>query len=198
VCSSDLWNNDLNKFNWIDGVEVKGFWTNECNQEANTCKVVNKTNEGFNSNNLVDLDKGNINNYVALCEQPILQGVDPTTINVNYCQELNIVCDPVTGLCEDGLNQLFDAFQTTGYIDIINPMTEIRINSAKTNNIELDNSVIMVWIEGGILKAKFLGENYEGYDDKTIELKIVDKGLVGDVYGKIKIVDYINRINYKS
>ena len=192
------WNNDLNKFNWIDGVEVKGFWTNECNQEANTCKVVNKTNEGFNSNNLVDLDKGNINNYVALCEQPILQGVDPTTINVNYCQELNIVCDPVTGLCEDGLNQLFDAFQTTGYIDIINPMTEIRINSAKTNNIELDNSVIMVWIEGGILKAKFLGENYEGYDDKTIELKIVDKGLVGDVYGKIKIVDYINRINYKS
>ncbi len=185
------------QFNWM-GVEkeTKGFWTNECNQEADTCKVLNKTNDGFNLNNLVDMAKGNINNYVALCEQPIPAGVNPNIITYDYCKALNIVCDSDSGVCEDGLNQLFDAFQTAGYIDVINPMTELRVVSAKTNNADLDNSTVMVWIEGGILKAKFLGKNYEGHDDKTIDLEIIDEDLVGDVYGRLKIVDYINKINY--
>ena len=51
-------------------------------------------------------------------------------------------------------------------------------------------------VTGEGYELKFLGKNYEGHDDKTIDLEIIDEDLVGDVYGRLKIVDYINKINY--
>lgn len=184
----DNWRRDQNQFNWM-GVG-NGFWTNECT--GTTCKVINKTAAGFDGTSLINMDKFDVDSYVPFCQQE-----KPATLSVTVedCNRIGVVCDANTGICSESTPELFDSFLAEGFIEVLNPSTTVQVTRATTNSGELDNSSVMIWIEGGILKAMFLGKDYVGYNDSTIELSIVDKGVVGDLYGTINIVDYVNKGN---
>jgi len=181
------WNSHLNDFNWVSEGEGKGFWTNECTQT--TCKTINKTVTGFGNESILDTLKFDIDSYAPLCEQQKPIGFAMTA---ESCNALGVICDPVNQECNETTPFLFDSFASTGFIQTINPVVEFVINGAKTNNVNLDNSAVKIWIEGGILKAMFVGQDYEGYNDKSIELNIINKDVIGDVYGTLNIIDYVN------
>ncbi len=186
------WVRDSNQFNWM-GVGY-GFWTNECNADNNTCKVINKTASGLNGaidmTRTIDMSKYDVDSYAPLCEQDNLNNV---SVDEASCLALGVICDKDTGICSESTPELFDSFLAEGYVTIINPSTSVEIIAARTDNGNLDNSTIIIWIDGGILKAMFLGPDYTGYNDESIELNIIDKGVVGDLYGTLNIVDYVNK-----
>jgi hypothetical protein len=185
------WNSNLAQFSWMDLTDgAKGFWTDECT--STTCKAINKTSTEISASTVVNIDKYDIDSYVPLCVQDLPSGL---TVTPASCSALGIICDAAAGTCTESTPELFDAFLSSGFITVINPMTEVKVSRVRTNDATLDNSAVLVWIEGGILKAMFIGKNYAGYDDGSIELNIINKDAIGDLYGTLNVVDYINGAN---
>ncbi len=180
------WNNNISSFSWINS-GVGGFWTQNCINDS--CNSLIRKQSGYfaiDSNEFVD--SALIDNFSALCVQPKPQDF---FVDAASCAALGVTCDAQAGTCIDSKPIVFDAFQSAGFIMVDNPQVEVKATRATTNNITLNNSAIGLWVEGGILKATFLGSDYIGYNDKTIEMNIIDNNSSGDMYGLLRIVDYI-------
>jgi hypothetical protein len=76
------------------------------------------------------------------------------------------------------------AFSTTTFIDKDNPQV-----SVKTEN---DN--ILVWIVGESLKARYVGNDYAGDNNKSLNRILVKKDAKGNTYSLVNVIDYVNTI----
>ena len=197
------WNDNIESFNWINALS-EGFWTNNCADQ--NCEVLIKKPTNFFENGYSKFMHASIiDSYAPLCVQNAPNGFN---VNASICSNLGIVCDTLggssgpnlslSGTCIDSKPIIFDSFQSEGFIAVDNPRVEVNVVSATTNTVELDNSAVALWVEGGILKATFLGADYAGYNDKTIEMNIVQDGALGDRYGLLRIIDYVNQGKLKT
>jgi len=139
--------------------------------------------------------KSMVDTFSALCVQDATNGF---SVDVESCRELGISCDFGSGACIDSNPIIFDSFQNGEFITMDNPRVEVKVISAQADGSALDGSAVAIWIEGGILKATFLGKDYTGYNDKTIEMNIISNGAFGDRYGLLRIVDYVNKDKLKT
>jgi hypothetical protein len=137
-----------------------------------------------------------ITSLLNLCRKAIQQGkIDSTRIDANAilaCNTLGITCVNSSDCNFPGTLAINSSISDT-LTTRTNPFIEFAITGAKASNSALTNSSIAVWVEGGYIKARFLGDNYAGYDDGNIELVLVDKSITGNTYGKITAVDYVRR-----
>ncbi len=116
--------------------------------------------------------------------------IDP--VSMAACSTLGITCG-ATGDCNFPGTLAINSTVSKSLTTSRNPFIELNITGAKASNATLNNSAIAVWVEGKYIKARFLGEDYVGYNDGNMELTLVDKSLVGNTYGKITTVDYVRR-----
>jgi hypothetical protein len=87
------------------------------------------------------------------------------------------------------------AFTRTAFTSKINPFVDVNITSVRFGTRALSTDSVTAWIEGGYLKAMYVGENYAGYDDGNIEGTIIDNSIVTSEYGTITATDYIYNQN---
>jgi len=130
-------------------------------------------------------------------QQRLLDANRIDAVSMATCATLGITCGASTagtsGDCNFPGTLAINSAVSESLTTSRNPFIELNITSAKTSNATLNNSAIAVWIEGKYIKARFLGEDYLGYNDGNIELTLVDKSIVGNTYGKITMVDYVRR-----
>ena len=178
-------NSNVSSFNWLNESIGQGFWTDNCTDQ--NCEVLLKKTTGFVSGSSVN---SVVDTFSALCVQ---DAPNEFSIDALSCNNLGVIYDSASGTCIDSNPILFDSFQNGEFVTMDNPRVEVKVISAETDGAALDGSAIGIWMEGGILKATFLGKDYNEYNDKTIEMNIINGGASGDRYGLLRIVDYVNK-----
>jgi len=175
---------------WIPGDGNYGFWTGkECT--TNSCGVWLKEGSALSLESTSLL--GDIEHYAPLCDANI-QNFSVTNAE---CNAMNIVCDSANNCVLKGQNE-FDSFIDSRYLTKRNPIIDFNINNVKSGSSTLSSGSVVIWIEGGFLKARYLGDNYTGYDDQTIELFMNDASAAGIQYSIVNIVDYVNKNRAKN
>jgi|GEM_PF-1705061 len=172
--------------NWLS--EGKGFWAGPIYASSAGTLV-------YTDNNLVgSTDEPSIVDRYA----PFCTAVKPADFSASTCNTLGLQCDPKTNLCASSSALQIDAFQSESFLNTLNQSVSIDVNSVKSGTVVLANSSVIVWFEAGLLKAMFLGEDYAGYNNGIMNLNIKDEGIVGEQYGEVKIIDYVNRGRTKN
>ncbi len=180
-----LWNASDGQGGWVNGEGVKGFWLDNCQGEW--CFPLRKldTAYAYVDNNV----HADIAEYVPLCTVELDNTREVTSA---MCTALGITCNKASGQCVFPDPSSFTSFNSNAYLKTPNPLVEVVIKSVRANGRALDPSTVVVWLEGGLLKARFIGENYSPYDDQTIESDIIAKDVKGDQYGTLTVIDYVN------
>jgi hypothetical protein len=87
---------------------------------------------------------------------------------------------------------LLNTFDNSFFLNKTNPSVNVKVNSVKSGTRVLNNNSVVIWVEGGLLKATFLGEDYLPYNDGSIEFTLNNTEQLGNQYGLVNIVDYVN------
>ena len=180
--------NKLRESEWINSNGDGGFWTNQCiGEECTALLKKTSTTRGFSIENK---DKSIVELFVPLC----VAQIEPQIVQTKEeCENLRVSCDPSTGQCQVPQISAFTAFDAGEYFTRPNSFVSVKVNSVKHQNTTLGNSSVALWVEGNLLKARFLGENYSGYDDSLIESVIINENIEGDEYGMLRVIDYVGR-----
>ncbi len=180
--------NTLRESEWINSNGDGGFWTNQCAGEE--CTTLVKKTSTANGFSIESKDKSIVELFVPLCVAQIEPQITPTK---EECEGLGVSCDPATGQCQMPQVSAFTAFDAGEYFTKPNSFVLAKIGSVKYQDTLLGNSSIALWVEGNLLKARFLGENYPGYDDSNIRALIINENIDGEEYGILGVIDYIRR-----
>ncbi|VVB76235.1 Carboxypeptidase regulatory-like domain protein [uncultured archaeon] len=138
----------------------------------------------------------NVISALEICRKALQQRmIDSARVDLAsmaVCGTLGITCS-AAGDCNFPGTLAINSSVSESLTTSRSPFIELSLTGARAGNALLNNSAIAVWIEGKYIKARFLGEDYAGYNDGNIELTLVDKSIVGNTYGKITTVDYVRR-----
>jgi len=179
-----LWNTTTADGGWVDGSTLKGFWIDYSIGE--NYYPLQKFDWYYYTGTGVD---PGVAEYAPLCAAEINNSRGVTKA---MCTSLGITCDKTNGRCTAPDPSSFTAFNSNAYLKTSNPLIEVNIKSVSSGGKAIDSNSVVVWVEGGQLKARYIGENYALYDDQTIESDIIAKDVKGDQYGTLTIIDYIN------
>jgi hypothetical protein len=183
--------------NWIGTEGNYGLWTSipGAFDTAAEAIVLARTSTGFVQRTALI---SNIDKYSPFCAVDV-SGVRSSDgrmgLNLlqNECESMPLRCsNTIPKICELADLHKLNAFFDEEYLSVQNPIVEITSSNARSNNAQLGNSAVVVWISGNFLKARFLGENYLGYDDGSIDLSLVDTDASGVQYAIINVKDYVN------
>ncbi|MFA5125748.1 MAG: hypothetical protein WC462_01970 [archaeon] len=173
-------------FPWIGFDLSKGFWTGDCVGAGSCYALVRKSNGEFE---LILKPVIESSRFSPLCATYAPFDEAPS---VEECNEW-VKC---TYYDEGELSSGgYNVCQLNEGVELGKTSTDntIQIKSVKANgSTKLIEGSVIVWIEGNLLKARFVGQNYSGYSDRSIETGVISTGVSGDQYGVINIVDYVN------
>jgi hypothetical protein len=158
-----------------------GFWLNGC--AGQNCNVLNKTATGF--------VKGTADNLVT--NNPLCVSNVYFRVSDAECNAMRIICDSDSNTCHMADQLAFNMFIDPDFLIKTNPIVDFNIYKVLSGSTVLPESSVMIWIEGGLLKAKFVGTDYEPYNDGNMRFELVATEMTGDDYGIINIVDYVNK-----
>jgi hypothetical protein len=182
---------DINSssLNWISRDTNSGFWLSTCT--VADCNVLKRTANSFVLSQSISTILGH---YAPLCvtNYPTVPNSAPPTDS--ECNSLGIICTTnSTGKsCTLPQNLLLNTFDNSFFLNKTNPSVNVKVNSVKSGTRVLNNNSVVIWVEGGLLKATFLGEDYLPYNDGSIEFTLNNTEQLGNQYGLVNIVDYVN------
>jgi hypothetical protein len=167
---------------WLGDNSSKGLWTGNCNNDS--CMALLRKSDGTFVEERVPIFE--LSRFAPLCGTISPFNVEPSS---NECDEL-VTCTPLdAGAASSGPYNVC-SLKSTEEINLSNlSVTNVRAN----DSISLSDNSISLWIEGNLIKAKFIGDKHPDYSDGSIEMKIVNNGVNGDQYGIINITDNVNQ-----
>jgi len=172
-------------FSWADG-----FWTSHCNPNETACSAIRKKASG---------DFNYVHWIPATATSPALPSVFYPTGRSPFCRfDANSILTAV--ITDKECANLIEGHRTNpflseNFLNHINPRIEEIVKKVYNNGSEVSPGTVVVWVEGQYLKARFVGENFENFDNEEINYTLKSLNDSGIQYGIINIKDYVNN-NY--
>lgn len=179
--------NNLRDYNWINGTDAVGLWLGGCT--ASNCLILKAPTPTTEPSIITD-DNSMLQKYLPLCR--ITPQLNYMPSSAAECQMLGVSCDSNTGQCSAPQITRFATLDSVNLLSKPVPTVRVRITSISSGGRQLNPDAVVMWIEGGYLKARFLGEDYEGFNDNNISGTIIERDVQGDEYGVLTATDYIN------
>ncbi|MBT4870710.1 MAG: hypothetical protein HON47_03995, partial [Candidatus Diapherotrites archaeon] len=182
-------------FSWLDSNLADGMWTDDCTTSGGTTTcdtIIEQSGSMVKSSDNAD----EFAMYAPLCKIEKTTTYDLTSTD---CASI-VSCDTTINppVCTLGETHSENNFFTDTFIAMTNPKVRFDVTNVSPDSGSLTNGSVMVWIEGKYLKARFLGDDYVGYSDGSIELELENDSSNNIQYSIINIKDYINQGGLKN
>jgi len=173
-------------FPWL-GVDLsKGFWTGNCESGSCLAELMGADGKFYE----VRVPAVESTRFAPLCVTYAPFNTAPTPAECDSWVTCNTYDTGVTSSGAYNVCSLNPGVQLGKSADT-NLLT-LQISHVKANgSTPLNSDAVVLWVEGNLLKARFVGNDYANYSDGSIETGIIDMGVSGDQYGIINIVDYV-------
>jgi len=186
-------NANIDDFDWLDSSIDDGLWTSTYNSKKEYTVLVE-------NNGAIEKRLSNKNEIVLYAPFCVVDKEDGFDFNATECAS-NVTCDNLTNppVCTLNESHAESNFFSDTFIAMINPKVKFSISAISSDSTApLTTGAVVVWIEGKYLKAKFIGDDYAGYSDGSIELSLENDSSNNIQYSIINIKDYVNKGKVKN
>jgi hypothetical protein len=149
-------------------------------------------------------DPTDFTNYIGGCEYLVPQNI---IINDDSCEDgtINVICenDLTTNELSCKIDDILSSniFFSINYLGPRNPSVNLEIeqNSIKANKQDntssLSDGAVIIWAEGKYLKARFIGDEINEYNNEQLKYIIENTFINQTQYGIINVIDYVDGRN---